>query len=83
MTKMLTIDDDLAVLLDQEASRCGEPLDRAINRLLRSSLRTTPSSRVVEPFRVRGSKDLGLPQEWTSGKTEDLVDLLEGPDRKW
>jgi len=29
-----------------------------------------------------GSLELNLPPEWTSHKVEDLLDILEGPDRR-
>lgn len=81
MSKVLTIDDDLADLLDLEVSRSGEPLNETVSRLLRSSLQQSRQPAPNHRFRVRGAKDLGLPPEWTSGKVEDLLDLLEGPER--
>jgi predicted RNase H-like HicB family nuclease len=35
-----------------------------------------------EPFKVKPIF-LGLPPEWTSHKVEDLLDILEGHDRRW
>jgi hypothetical protein len=81
VARVLTIDEDLAVLLEREVVRSGTPLEQTVSRLLRSGLRnqTAPT---LETFHVRGAKNVGLPKEWTSGKTEDLLDLLEGTDRR-
>lgn len=37
--------------------------------------------REMKPFKIKPFR-FNLPTEWTSGKVEDLLDLLEGPDRR-
>ena len=80
MPNALTLAPDLAERIQLEADRTGEPFEQVADRLLRSSLNGAGSPR--KPFKVR-SFPLGVPAEWTSGKVEDLLDILEGPDRKW
>jgi hypothetical protein len=75
MQTAVELDEDVRSLLDEEVQRSGEPLTSVVNRLLRSELKPR------EPFRVK-PWDMGLPPEWTSGKVEDLLDLLDGPIRR-
>ena len=43
---------------------------------------SVPDGSELPPFKVQ-ARPLGLPKEWTSHKVEDLLDILEGHDRKW
>ena len=75
MQTLLELDEDVAKLLDAAVERSGKPLVHIVNQALRSELQgRVPFT--VEPW------DMGLPAEWTSGKVEELIDLLEGPDRR-
>lgn len=78
MRTTLTIDDDVAALLEKEAKRSGEPMKQTVNRLLRSGLQQASSPVRLKPFKVK-SKKLGLPAEWTSGSVSELIEMLEGP----
>jgi hypothetical protein len=74
----LTIDDDVAALLEKEMRRTGHPLKQTINDLLRSGLQQAATPVQLKPFKVR-SRKLGLPAEWTSGSVSELIEMLEGP----
>jgi len=76
----LTIDDDVAVLLEKENCRTGEPLKQTVNRLLRAGLQQAanppkPANFVVKPF------DTGLTAEhwerWDGAKVEDILEEAE------
>ena len=74
----LTIDDDIAKLLEKEMRRTGQPLKQTVNQLLRAGLQQTSVPVQLKPFKIRARK-LGLPAEWTSGSVSELVEMLEGP----
>ena len=77
MRTTLTLDDDVASLLNKEVRRSGESLKQAVNRLLRLGL--TASKRPArKPFRIK-PLDLGLPP---FEKVEELLEYLEGPDHR-
>ena len=75
MQTLLEIEDDVTKLLAAAVERSGKPLVEIVNEALRSELGTHAPFR-VEPW------DMGLPAEWASGKVDDLLDLLEGPNRR-
>jgi hypothetical protein len=71
----LTLDDDVAELLREEARRSKEPFKRVVNRAIRRGLRTdAPSER--KPFVVR-TFDLGLKPGIDRDKLGQLADQLE------
>jgi len=74
----LTIDDDVASLLERERRRTGEPLKLAVNRLLRSGLEQAAAPSKLKPFRVKPFKT-NLPERWTSGCVQELLDMLDEP----
>ncbi|HEX7159591.1 MAG TPA: hypothetical protein VF214_11290 [Edaphobacter sp.] len=74
----LTIDDDVAALLEKEMRRTGQPLKQTVNQLLRSGLQQAAAPVKPKPFKVRARK-IGLPSEWTSGSISELIEMLEGP----
>ena len=78
MRTTLTIEDDVATLLQREVRRTGKPLKEVVNRLLRSGLQQTAAFARPKPFIVR-SKKIGLPRDWTSGSISELIEMLEGP----
>ena len=77
----LTIDDDVAHLLEKEMRRTGQPLKRTVNDLLRSGLQQAAAPILPKPFKVRARK-IGLPAEWTSGSIPELIEIFEGPLHK-
>jgi hypothetical protein len=73
----LTLDDDVANLLNKEARKSGEPFKQVVNRFLRLGL-TAGKRPVRKPFVVKPIK-LGLPH---FEKVEELLEHLEGPDHR-
>jgi len=78
----LTIDDDVAALLEKENRRAAEPMKQTVNRILRSGLihaanPPKPKRFVVKPF------DTGLTAEqwkkWEGMKIEDILEEAERP----
>jgi len=74
----LTIDDDVANLLKKENRRSGEPFKQTVNRCLRMALTAPQRREQQKPFKVTPIP-MSLP---SFTKVEDLLDLLEGPDRR-
>jgi len=72
----LTLDDDVASLLNKEARKSGESFKNVVNRFLRLGLTAKPPSR--KRFVVKPAK-LGLPH---FEKVEELLEYLEGPDHR-
>jgi hypothetical protein len=72
----LTLDDDVARLLDREIRRSGSSFKQVVNHFLRLGLTVKPAPR--KPFKVTPIK-LGLPHY---DKAEDLLESLEGPDHR-
>ena len=78
MRTTLTIDDDIAVLIEQEQRRSGHSLKRTVNTLLRRGLssHSNPEPRkkfVVTPIAM----NTGLGTRYQT--VEDLIEALEGP----
>ena len=77
MRTTLTLDDDVAALLNKEVRKSGEPFKQVVNRTLRLGLATVHQPRrkrfVVKPL------NLGLPH---FEKVEELLEYLEGPDHR-
>jgi len=76
----LTLDDDVAALLEKENHRANEPMKQTVNRVLRSGLTVAanppkPKRFVVKPF------DTGLTAEdwkkWGGMTIEDILDEAE------
>lgn len=81
MRTTLTIDDDVATLLEKEMRRTGQPLKQTVNNLLRSGLQQAAKPVSPKPFKVK-ARNIGLPAEWTSGSIPELLEMLEGPLHK-
>ena len=76
--KTLTIDDDVAQLLQEEVRRSGDTFKETVNDVLRKGLvaRRNPPRRkkfVVKPLPL----NTGLGTRYA--KVEDLIEALEGP----
>lgn len=76
MRTTLTIDEDVARLLEREQRRSGKSFKQVINDFLRLGL--TVKQPLKKPFKVTPI-NLGLPHY---DKVEDLLDYLEGPDHR-
>jgi hypothetical protein len=74
----LSLDDDVASLLEKEVRRSGSSFKAVVNRLLRLGLvaakeqQKTPQQFVVTPRRM------GLPQGESYDDVERLLEVLEG-----
>ncbi len=77
MRTTLSLDDDVAQLLQKEVRRTGSSFKEAVNRFLRMGL-TASKQPVRKPFRVK-PWNLGLPP---FEKVEELLEYLEGPDHR-
>ena len=83
MRTTLSLDDDVANLLQKENRRAGEPMKQTVNRLLRSGLaqaaspRPRPKRFIVKPF------DTGITREqwakWDGLKIEEILEEAESP----
>ena len=74
MRTTLTLDDDVAKMLDKEVRKSGNSFKQVVNHFLRLGLTAKPPAR--KPFKVT-PLNLGLPHY---DKVEDLLEKLEGPD---
>lgn len=81
MRTTLTIDDDVALLLREEAARQGLPFKQVSNRTLRLGLRagTCPAGR--QPYRTR-ARLLGLRPGIDPDKMNQLYDEMETEDHQ-
>jgi len=77
MRTTLSLDDDVAQLLNKEVRRSGDSFKEVVNRFLRLGL-TASKQPVRKPFRVK-AWNLGLPP---FEKVEELLEYLEGPDHR-
>ncbi len=80
MRTTLTLDDDVARLLDKEAKRTGTSFKETVNRALRLGLMAAKQP-PRKPFVVTPVK-LGLPPGLSYDNVEELLEALEGPNRR-
>ncbi len=78
MRTTLTLDEDVAALLNKEVRKSGEPFKQIVNRFLRLGLMASKQP-VRKPFKVTPI-NLGLPRDFD--KVEDLIEYLEGPEHR-
>lgn len=76
MRTTLSLDDDVAKLLEKEVRRSGNSFKQVVNHFLRLGLTAKPPAR--KPFKVK-PWNLGLPP---FEKVEELLDWLEGPEHR-
>ena len=80
MRTTLSLDDDIAHLLNQEIRRSGVSFKEAVNHYLRLGLTATkrPARKkfVVKPL------PMGLPPGLSYDNVEELIEALEGPLHK-
>jgi hypothetical protein len=74
----LTIDDDIAVLVEQEQRRTGDSFKETVNRLLRHGLMNAKEKAVTKPFEVTPIP-MGLPPGLSYDCIPELLDKLDGP----
>ena len=80
MRTTLTLDEDVAKLLDKEVRQSGNSFKQVVNHFLRLGL-TAPKRLPRKPFVVK-PMNLGLPPGLSFDNTEELLDYLEGPYRR-
>jgi len=76
MRTTLTIDDDVAALLERENRRAGESMKQTINRILLTGLTHASHSQKPKRFVVKPIQGMSLPSEWTSGSVQELIDMV-------
>ena len=80
MRTTLTLEDDVASLLNKEVRRSGITFKQAVNHFLRMGLmaskQQTKKGFVVTP------RPLGLPPGLSYDNVEELIEALEGPTHK-
>jgi len=77
----LTIDDDIAILVEQEVRRSGDSFKGTINRLLRQGITSSFKPVPEEPFVVTPiALGVGAMLDRHDGCVAALIEELEGPD---
>ena len=79
MRTTLTIDEDVAVRIQELRRRHGHSLRQVINRLLREGLRSSRQSPHSKPYRTKTHK-LGLRPGFDAAGFNKLVDELEAEE---
>lgn len=77
MRTTLTLDEDVAKLLQKEERRTGASFKKVVNHFLRLGLRASKNA-PTKPFVVTPRK-LGLPPGLSYDNIEELLEALEGP----
>jgi hypothetical protein len=74
----LTIDDDIARLVEQEQRRSGESFKSTVNTLLRRGLTASRNPQPKKRFVVTPRK-MGLPPGLSYDSIPNLLEAIEGP----
>jgi hypothetical protein len=77
----LTIDDDIAALVEAEVRRSGKPYKVVVNELLKLGLAEMRRPQARRAFKVK-PRALGLPPGGNYDKISTLLEELEGPNHK-
>lgn len=80
MRTTLSLDDDVAKLLQQEIRRSGDSFKEVVNHYLRAGLMTAGKP-ARKKFVVR-PRPLGLPKGLSYDNVEELISALEGAQHK-
>ncbi len=80
MRTTLSIDDDVAKLLNQEIRRSGAPFKQVVNHFLRLGLMAAKRA-PGKPFVVHPRK-LGLPHGVSYDNIAELLEEIEGPGQR-
>lgn len=78
MRTTLTIDDDVAKLVENEVRRSGDSFKGTVNRLLRLGLTTARQPKPRKRFVVTPRK-MGLPPGLSYDSIPTLLEKLDGP----
>lgn len=78
MRTTLTIDDDIAVLIEQERRRSGDSFKSTVNGLLRRGLTAERNPQPRKRFVIKPRK-MGLPPGLSYDSIPDLLGAIEGP----
>ena len=81
MRTTLTIDDDIAMLVNQEVRRTGDSFKSTVNGLLRRGLTASRNPQPRKRFVVTPRK-MGLPPGLSYDSIPDLLEAIEGPYHK-
>ncbi len=81
MRTTLTLDDDIAKLLEQEQRRSGASFKATVNRLLRRGLTAVERNAERPPFVVT-PLFMGVRPEQNYDNIEALLEELEGPGHR-
>ena len=76
MRTTLTIDDDIAVRIDERRRRDGQSLKQVVNLLLREGLRSDRGTRAAKKYRTK-PHPLGMRPGFDALRLNQLVDELE------
>lgn len=76
MRTTLTIDDDVAVQLERENRRTGEPMKQTINRVLRTGLAQVSPGAERKPFKVK-TFSLGTPKKWKGLTPKEVLNEMD------
>jgi hypothetical protein len=74
----LTIDDDIARLVEQEQRRSGESFKSTVNTLLRRGLTARRNPQPRKRFVITPRK-MGVPPGLSYDSIPDLLEAIEGP----
>ena len=80
MRTTLSLDDDVASLLQKEIRRSGSSFKEAVNQYIRLGI-TASKQKTGKPFVVK-PLDLGLPPGLSYDNVEELLEVMEGPGHK-
>ena len=78
MRTTLTIDDDIAMLVEQAVRQSGDSYKGTVNRLLRLGLTASQEGAVRKPFVVT-PRAMGLPPGLSYDCIPQLLEEVEGP----
>ena len=78
MRTTLTIDDDIAKLVEDEVRRSGDTFKGTVNRLLRQGLIASKNPEPRKRFVVTPRK-MGLPPRLSYDSIPELLEKIEGP----
>ena len=80
MRTTISLEDDVAVLLQREIRRSGVSFKQAVNHYLRLGLMASTQEN-PKPFKVT-PRPLGLPEGLSYDNIGELLDALEGPQHR-
>lgn len=82
MRTTLTIEDDVAFGLKRiQQSEPDKPFKVLVNEILRRGLQSPKTTKKSVPFKVK-SRPIGLRQDLNFDNIEEVLDILEGVNRK-